>query len=587
MYDLLIKNGTLMDGTGADARSADIGIINGRIAAIGDLQNEQAGQVLDAAGKVVVPGFIDMHSHADNIILGYPQMESMLHQGITTFVGCQCGHSIAPVGGRWEGSQALFHLMDKASDKLFPDMYNKDYYADTAKILPLVEDEFGFSPTWKTMGDFLDEVDKKGLSGNMIVLSGYNTLRLLESEPDYPRPLTCREKDKIKGHIREAMDAGAFGLSTGLDYAPGAFCGTEELVEMAAELKPYDGIYFSHWRKTGLRAGTPKKQKKIEGIKEAMEIGRRNGVQVEISHLSNGFDIFPSRDDYMHVAAAERTLQIIDEYAASGLRVNFDVIPNITGGTILMSDLAAYFRPWVLYANGLSLFIRNLRHPDYRRQISDYIYAGKYFTINPNAQPDWDEWMSVIQSRNSGYMGKSIHEIALEKNISSLNACFDLMMEEPDIKIFMASHSMNIHAVRTYLRHPLATVGNDTFVFDLTGSLHYDPEFPRAKPNPNTYCGFIKYLTELGMPRMEDSIQKMSGKAAEILGLTDRGFLKEGYRADIVVLDLRNLATNENYVEPRTYPSGVEHVLVNGEFVLKDGTHTGKRPGGTIRRQTR
>ncbi len=587
MYDILIQNGTIVDGSGKDAYSADIAISGQRIVRIGHLDGVEAARVIDAKGKFVAPGFIDMHSHADTVILGYPKMESMLHQGITTFVGCQCGHSIAPVGKYWESSQALYGILCKISDKLYPDMYDRDYYALTEAAIPHIEAELGFSPTWNTMASFLDEVDRRGISGNIITLAGYNTLRMNIANPDEPVPLTQTHKNSLKRQINEAMEAGAFGMSTGLDYKPGVFTDTAELVEMAAELKPYEGIYFSHWRKTGQRAGTPKRQKKIDGIIEVLEIGKQDDIQVQISHISTGFDIFPSNDAFMQLSGAQRTLQIVDEYVRQGVRANFDVIPNITGGTIIAPDLVALFRPWYMLTNGIDLFVYNLKHPDYRKQLTDTILAGKFYRLNPVLNPDWDEGMQVIASRVGGLEGKTIKQIAQEHHRSSLDMIFDLIIIDPQIKVFAASYAMTMETVRTFLSHPLSSVGNDTFVFDLESTIHYDPQFPDKKPNPNTYCGFIKFLTELGMPRFEDSVRKLSGKPAEILGLTDRGLVKEGYRADLVVIDRANLRTNENLIEPRVYPDGIAYVLVNGTPVIDQGVHTGKLPGGAIRRQNR
>ena len=161
------------------------------------------------------------------------------------------------------------------------------------------------------------------------------------------------------------------------------------------------------------------------------------------------------------------------------------------------------------------------------------------------------------------------------------------MVEDPYVKVFAASYSMTPPSVQTYFNHPRAMAGNDTFVFDLVSTIKYDPKFPHKKPNPNTYCGFVKYITEFGQPRIEDTIHKITGLPAEVLGLSDRGQVRKGYRADLVVIDMENLRTNENFIEPRVYPDGIQHVMVNGQLVIRDGQHTGKRPGGVIRRQSR
>lgn len=587
MLDLIFRGAILFDGTGADAYPADVGICGDRIARIGDLKDQEAAQVIDAEGLWLTPGFIDMHSHADQTVLAYPTMDSMLHQGITTFVGCQCGQSIAPIGRYWLGNQAEYDILAKLTPKCYPDMYDEDYYTHTEDTRPLIAAEHGFSPGWTTFGQWLDTIDAHGLSGNIVPLLGYSTIRMNVMGPDGAHPPTEEERRALKAHIEEAMDAGAFGLSTGLDYKPGIFSGTPELLDMTTNLKRHGGIYFTHWRKTGLRAGTPKKQKKIDGIREGLRIGQENEIQVQLSHLSSGFDVFPAEDDYMQVAAAERTLQVIDEAIARGVRAHFDVIPNTTGGTMIAPDLAMLFRPWYHLTGGLPLFIQNLRGRDYRDQIAGIIYAGRYFVLNPLASPDWAESISILACADGSLVGKTLQQIGDAWGKPPLEAAFDLLVLDPATKIFRATHSMNLGAVKTYLRHPEATVGNDTFVFDLRSTVSYRPDMPANKPNPNTYCGFVKYVTQLGMERMEDTLRKITGKPADILGLSDRGYVREGHRADLLLIDPGTLDARENRIEPRQYPTGIAWVLVNGVPVLRQGELTGALPGGAIRRQER
>lgn len=583
MYDLLFRNAKIVDGSGDLAYTADVAITGDRIVKIGRLEDAEVKRIINLEGKVLAPGFIDMHSHSDTVILAYPQMESMLYQGITTFVGCQCGHSIAPVGRLWEASQAFYDLQCKISDKLYPDMYADDYYVPSEKAIELIEKEWGFRPDWASMGEFLDEVDKKGLSGNIITLSGYNTLRMNAADPDQPSKLGEEQKRWLKNQIHKDIEGGAFGMSTGLDYKPGVFTDTAELMDMASVLKTYDGIYFSHWRKTGQRTGTPKRQKKIEGIKEVLEIGMVNGIQVQISHISSGFDVFPAYDKYMQNVAAIRTLQVVDEYIDRGARAYMDVIPNIYGGTILAPDLMSLFRPWYMFSGGIIPFAKQLAYPDFRKPIIDTINKGQFFRLNPVANPDWDENFTVIRAKDGNLVGRTIQDIAAKRKVCSLDTLFDLLQEDPKIKVFSTSYGMTKQSVQTFLNHPRAAVGNDTFVYNMTSTMGYDPEFPNKRPSPNTYCGFIKFLTEFGMPRLEDSIYKLSGLPAKILRLSDRGIIKEGFRADVVALDYNNLRTNENLIDTMVYPTGVEYVAVNGTLVIDNGQHTGQKPGGSIR----
>lgn len=587
MLDLIIKGSKIIDGTGSDAYKADVGIQGDRIALIGDLTNHECHETLDVTGKTLTPGFIDMHSHADQTVLAYPTMDSMIHQGITSFVGCQCGQSIAPVGKYWLGNQAELDILKKLTFKLYPDMYDEDYYTLTKDTVPYLRKEHGFDPSWTTFGQWLDQIDQHGLSGNIITLVGYSTIRMNVMGPDSNREPTKREAESLKSHLSEALQSGAFGMSTGLDYKPGIFSKTDELMHMVTALKPFSGIYFTHWRKTGLRANTPKRQSKIDGIREGLDIGLLNDIQVQLSHLSSGYDVFPADDDFMQVAAAERTMQVIDEYIKRGTNAHFDVIPNITGGTMIAPDLISLFKPWYYITGGIELFLRNLQFPDYRKSITDVIYTGQYFILNPGINPDWDDNIKILRCKKHRYEGKSIRQISLAFGKSSLESVFDILLIDPETKMFRATHSMNVHAVRKYLAHPEAMVGNDTFVFDLTSTVAYDPQLPGNKPNPNTYCGFVKYITSFGMPRLEDTIRKITGKPSQVLHLSDRGLIHVGFKADLNIIDVSLLNANENVIDPSVYPSGINHVLVNGRFVLKNGRLTGNLPGGVIRGQNR
>lgn len=587
VYDTLILGGTVIDGTGAPPQKVDIGIIDGKIAVMGDLSDAKAAHVINATGKTVTPGFIEMHSHADQTVLGYPTMDSMLHQGITTFVGCMCGQSIAPIGKYYLANQAMRDVFDELTPKLYADMYNEDYYALSSDALPLIRKHCHFDPSWHTFHEWLDTVDAHGISGNIVTVLGYSTIRMNTMGPNGVRKPTEAEKAEMKAQIHEAMDAGAFGMSVGLDYDPGIFSDTQELLEMSRELKPDGGILFAHWRKTGPRVGTPKRQKKIDGITEILEIGLQNDIQVQISHLSKGYELYPANDDFLQRAAAQRTLQVIDDYIARGVHAGFDVIPNSTGGTMIAPDLITLFRPWYKFTGGITLFLRNLTKLDYRKQIKDAIYGGTYYILNPKVQPEWEEEIKIMRCSEKQYEGKTAKQVGAMMGKETLEALFDLLLLDCRTQIFRAVHDANTESVKVFVNHPKASLGNDTFVFGMDSTVAYDPESPGNKPNPNTYCGFIKFLTELGGEDRAQMIYKLTGRPAELLHLTKRGTLSVGKQADVLVMDWDHLKTNENVLEPVVYPEGIEHVLVNGVAVIRDSKHTGALPGGVIRRQNR
>ncbi|WP_236914913.1 N-acyl-D-amino-acid deacylase family protein [Clostridium sp. Cult2] len=579
-FDIIIRNGKVIDGTGKDSYIADIGIKDGVIVKIGDLKDNNANKVINSEGKSITPGFIDMHSHGDDTLLIYPKMESKIMQGITTIVGGQCGLSPAPIDKYWITKYYEIDILDEIE----PYIYSPERMYPIEKIKGKLKEVYGLDVNWKTFGEFLDKVEEKGISANYIPLVGHGQIRGQVMGRDCKRFATDEELKKIKEYVREAMESGAYGISVGLDYAPGIYCNFEELLEIAKEIKKYDGIYAAHWRKTGLRVGTPKKQKKIDGIIEILEIGKQADVQVQLSHLSSGFDVFPSKNDFMMKSAAKATLQVIDEYLKDGVKAAFDVIPNIVCGIILIPNLSAIFTPWIKQSGSLKQFINNLKVKDYKIQLIEMINSGKFHSINPVVSPDWDEFITIIESKNKNYINKSIKEIAEINKKSSVEIIFDLLIEDPNVKVYSISQKMNMEIVKEFLRHSQATLSTDTFALDIKGPWNSLDEKHGFAPTPNTYCAMVKYIKELGMERIEDTIRKATGKTAEVLGLNDRGFIKEGYKADVLIIDMDNLKTNENYIEPRVFPEGIEYVLVNGKIVVEEGNHTGNLAGKVIRK---
>ncbi len=583
MFDIIIRNGQIIDGTANDSYVADIGIIDDTIVEIGDLKSKEAKITIDANEKMVTPGFIDMHSHGDGTILAYPKAESHVKQGVTTIVCGQCGASSAPMEKYWLFKNAEIDLRNDLSEDIF---YSELSFIELEKIKDHLRRVFGYEPDWKTFGDFLEKIEKQGISANYISHIGHGTVRLEVMGPDHKRKATKEEIEKMKYHINEAMEAGAIGMSVGLDYPPGAYADFDELLELAKELKKYDGIYTAHWRKTGLREGTPKnRQQKIAGIIETLEIAKQANIQGHLSHLSIGYDVFPANDAFMMKASAQRTLQVIDQYLNEGVNAAFDVIPNDSGGTIMDPDLVCIFQPWLRLFGSIEQFIKNINAPDFRNYITEYIYSGKYYELNPFVSPDWDEFITIIRCKNKKYENKTIYEISKVEKRHPLDTVFDILTYDPKTKMRRITQSIHMSSIQEFLNHPQATVGIDTLIFNLNPTMKYDGFKSKFLPNPITYCGFIKYIKELKMPRVEDTIRKITGKPSDILKLKDRGYLKKGYKADIAILDYDNLKTNENYIDSRIYPEGIEYVLVNGEIVVNEGKHTGKLPGQVLRRK--
>lgn len=577
--DIIIKKGNVVDGTGKDMYKADIGIKDERIIHIGDLEGWTAEKVIEAEGMIVSPGFIDVHSHGEATVLLFPEAQSALGQGITTIVGGNCGISPAPLKDYWLMAFWEFDFWNEVE----PYTFYEDPIKPIDKVKKVLNERFDLDVDWQTFGEFLEKVESRGTSANIVPLVGHGQIRAQVMGKDSSRLATSEEIDRMKDFVREAMESGAYGMSTGLDYAPGAYANTEELIDLAKVVKQYDGIYATHWRRTGVRRGTPKRPKKIKGVEEAVEIGKKADIKVQISHLITGYEIYPEPPAALQRASAQATLDVIDQAVNDGVDVAFDVIPNTSGGIGVAPYLITAFLPWVRQAGSIDQFVTNLKAHDYRAYIKEFITSGKWYSINPKVNPDWDKSITVCRSINKLYQGKSIGEIADGKGIDALDLLFELLAEDPYVQV--KASMMSDEGVKVFLKHHRSMVCTDAFFFDDKGVWGQTTEIPRILPHPNTYCAFVRYLLNYGEDRLEDKIRRITGFPADWFELVDRGYIKEGAYADVCVFDLNGLETNENHIEPRNYPDGIKHVIVNGKLVIKDGKHTGALPGKILRKR--
>lgn len=577
-FDLIIRGGTVIDGTGADARRADVGVSGGKIAAIGGLPDAAAGKVLDASGSVVAPGFIDMHSHADCTILLFPGAESLLRQGFTTFVGGNCGSSPAPLEGQY-----LMQCWELDFwDELAPYTFYEDSPLPAGKVRAYMRGKLGYDMDWRSFGEFLGRVERTGIAANYIPLVGHGQIRAQVMGADHLRAATCSEVEAVAAGVREAMEAGAWGLSTGLDYAPGAYASHEELVRAASESAAYGGIYATHWRRTGIRRGNNRLPAKIDGIREAIAIGEESGARCEISHILSGYDITPDSGPGLDEAAARATLAPIDGAVERGLDISFDVIPNTSGGIDILPWLVQYFRPWVKQAGGVEQFMRNLRAADYRQYIKRSIDRGDWYLLSSEGQRGWPERLRVLRSAVPGRTGRSAAELGEEMGLGPVGTLFALLEEDP--ATLVGQEQFPAASVREFLRHPRALVGSDSFALDAVGVYGLQNP-PYIMPHPNAYCAAVNFLTGYAPGGLVQAVQQLTGRPARWLGLERRGTLVDGSWADITVFTPDALRTNESFCEPRSFPSGIRHVLVNGSCAVEEGQSTSARTGAVLRRR--
>jgi N-acyl-D-aspartate/D-glutamate deacylase len=583
MFDLVIGNGLIVDGSGGDAYTADIGVVDGRIAHIGRISSGECVSRIDADGKYVTPGFIDSHSHGDGTILLYPTADSSIMQGITTFVGGTCGDSPAP-------QHPSYYMRHFWEYDVWPQIDGRMYYPEFVQprenALRVLEENYPIRFDWLTFGEYLDKVERNGSSINFIPLLGHSTIRSYAMGRAKPwAPPTEDEFAVMKSLVEEAMEAGAWGISTGLDYIPSAYATTQEIIEVARAMKKWDGIYSTHWRRSGIRREGATQSDKSMGLVEACEIGASTGLRVQISHLTSVYDISPQPSGGLKRAAAAATLGIIDSAEQDGVRVAFDVLTNTTGGFECIPYLVMYLAPWVRQSGSLSQFVSNLRCEDYRDDLKSTLESGKWFKLNRKANPSWEHDVIVSNSSNAGYIGKSVHEINAGRGGSVLDTVLGLILEDPRIMVYK-NYGWGEY-INAFMRHRLAMPCIDSYLYDAAGHFGtvrgWSAEIPEILPNPNAYCGFVKYLLEYEPHRFEEKVKKMTGWPAEWMGIKKRGLIKEGYHADLVVISREDLRTRENHIKPNTFPSGIRNVIVNGEEVVRDGVHLGTRPGKVLR----
>ena len=532
MFDIRIKNAHIVDGTGSRRFKADIGIEGSEIAEVGGLRSAKAVETIDASGLVAAPGFIDMHSHSDFTLLINPKAESKIRQGITTEVIGNCGGSAAPL------NEAI-----------------KDELKKTVPILA----EAGLKLDWSTMKEYLDRLERQGLAVNVVSLVGHENVRVHAIGYANRAPIET-ELEEMKKKLAEAMEEGAFGMSTGLIYPPGCYAKTDELIELAKVVESYGGIYASHIRGEG--------DTLFSSVKEAIEIGEKAKVPVEISHHKAG-----GKTNWGKV---EQTLEMINEARAKGIDVTCDVYPYTAGSF----GLAAMLPHWA-HEGGSKELIERLKDAKIREKISKEIQEGTAEWPSPLKSAGWDATLIARSKRHPEFEGKSIAEIAQASRMSPSEFAFDLLIEE-NASVSVVRFAMCEEDVKQVLQYPFSMIGSDSSTVAPYGVLG------QGKPHPRGYGTFPrvlgKYVREERVLALENAVRKMTSLPARKLGLEARGLLKEGMRADITVFNPETVLDKATYVNPHQYPKGIEYVLVNGKVILRKSAHTGALAGQALRK---
>jgi N-acyl-D-amino-acid deacylase len=545
MISLLIKNVRVVDGLGNPWYHADVGIQGEKIERIGRIEAKDAERVMDGNDMMLAPGFIDMHSHSEMVFLSGKQpelLEGRIRQGITTEIMGNCGISVSPV---------------------------------TDEMKPIMEASVGWMTPekvpweWNSMGEFLDLLAQKGVIVNVGSLSGHGAIRALvkgfasgTASPDEIR--------RMQDALRETLEQGSFGLSSGLIYAPGMFADTEELTELSRIIAEYDRIYVSHIRGSS--------ETDIDAEKEIISIGENAGCRVHRSH----YEAF-GKENWHKI---EITLRLDEAARQRGIDMAFDMFPY----TAAMTMMIAIYPPWAL-EGGWPEFVKRVRDPETRRRIARDIetVVPTWPTWRPGSWPHnlvkatgWENIHVgyVPSEKNKEYEGLNLVELGAKLGKSPFDAITDLMVEEGGVisqLIFGVSGDRdNDQPLRTIIQHPLGGYATDAI------------EIGRGKPHPAAYGTYPRilgrYVRELKLLPLEDAVRRMTAFPASRLGLKDRGTVAEGYFADLVLLDPERVMDHATYEEPRQFAEGIEAVIINGQVVLEGGELKDIRPGKVLRR---
>lgn len=593
MFDMIIRGGTIIDGTGEGPYQADIGIRDGVIVSVDNIK-ERAEKEIDASGKIVTPGFLDMHSHCDFTIPFNPDLESALGQGITTLFAGHCGMSSVPIHKAYTYSS----FEDRAFDKVCITPLggpNPGYNltVETDVLRPAYKETLGADLDWVDQSGFYRHLEESGIAANFLNVVGHGQIRYQVLGGDNRRYSTPKEQEEIVRICGEMMDQGAAGISFGLDYDPGWWASDEELLAVAQCVADRGKILTTHYQLRGTRRGVTKRHSPVEGMIEVLEIARKTGVHLHLSHLTGTFDIYPEDDELLR-AAAKRQLAIIQEYRAQGVKVTYDTICYYSGGDFWIPHLANRFLPYVKAAGGMKAFSERLKVGNYRDILEFELRNGHHASssvlsaFNLEAFPQWGDDMNILSHTNPAYIGKTLGELSKEMGKDKIAVMLDLLEEDPYTAYNRWGKEIVSPVDKVFMQAEDMSISTDTMARNYDFYHGIGEDLPENLGSTGMFCGYVKFLEmkrEEQEP-LEKTIQKMTANGADMLGLTDRGRIKEGMRADIVVMDYENLRTNEDFLKVHVAPSGIDYVLVNGKIAVDHNVHTHVRSGEILNKRS-
>lgn len=521
MFDLLIRGASVLDGTGSPAVTTDLAVQGERIAAIGALHGAQAAETLDARGLTLAPGFIDLHTHSDFTLLVDGRADSQLAQGVTTEVIGQCGFSAAPMAPRPDASQLLGHI-----------------------------DGTGVAIDWRSFGDYLDRLEAAQPAVNVAAFVGHGALK--RAAGDLPAMAALAEA---------AFDAGAFGLSTGLEYWPGIDAPADEIDAMAAVAARRGALYATHVRNRDVD---------IErGLGEALRTARTSGARLQISHIQPKYGAPPG--------AMARALEQLDAAAREGVDVAFDIIPLEWAHTVIVSCLPAWARE-----GGDAALLARLSDPVQRERMK----------LNPRpiwrlvTDRRWDRIVLLHSRAHPDWRGIDLATLGRLRNADPFDVVLDLLRDEGDAlaQALWTAQNFDDADLCTCLRDARCSVTSDSLTVSNRGPLSGVIGSLGGYGWAARVLGH--YARDRGVITLSEAVHRLTGRPAERLGLRDRGVLREGAHADLVLFDAAAVHDASSVAAPATSPRGVVHVFVNGRAVVRDGQRNDARPGQVLRRAT-
>ncbi len=525
MYDILIKNGTIIDGTGKKKFKADIAIKKDKIKKIECLSNARARMIISAENQYIAPGFVDINNHSDSYwrLFIAPGLKSMLQQGVTTIIGGNCGSSLAPLT---KGN--LIVSIQK--------------WADINEV----------NVNWLTMAEFLNVLEKRKIGINFGTLVGHATLRRGIIGEEF-RKLKPEEMKMMKRMLEDALKEGAFGLSTGLAYSHAKIASTEEIIELAKIAKKERGIYTSHIRGEA--------EELIPAVEETLAATKKADISTEISHLKA-----MGKKNWSNFS---KVIDMIEKAKKQGLNINFDVYPYTTTGSVLYILLP----DWIA-EGGKKMLIKRLKDPVTRIRVIKEMQETQPYEYN--------KVIIAISPADKTFIGKKISEIAQTQGISAEEAIVNMLIASQG-RVITFFETLSEDNVKLALKHPLGFIASDGSGYNID---YYREK--KELVHPRCFGAFPRFLgrhvREEKLMSWEQAIYKITGGPAEKIGLKKRGVLKKGNFADITVFNPKTVIDRATFENPFQYPEGIDYVIVNGKIAVDKGKYTGKMAGRVLRK---